>query len=95
MAVYFRTTRLWRDEQERNHSEFEDSGSYELAKPIANAWLLKGGEVWIEQRDGRSRPILTDRKGEDQPMTREHLTQLQEQVRALALSKRLPKGDAA
>ncbi len=93
--TYFRVNHLWRDEQERDHSEFENCLSYESAKPTANAWLLKGGEVWIEQRDGRSRPILTDRKSEDQPMTREHFAQLKEQVRALALSKRLPKAGAA
>ncbi len=92
--TYFRVTRLWRDDHQRNYSDFEDFGSLSDAKKRANNWLPKGGEVWIEQRDGRARPILTDRRGEDQPMTREHFTQLKEQVRALALSKRLPKGDA-
>ncbi len=92
--TYFHVTRLWTDEQERNYSEFKDFTSYEQARQKANTLLVKGGEVWIEQRSKGSRPILTDRKGEDEPMTREHLTQLREQVRALALSKRLPKGDA-
>ncbi len=92
--TFFRVTRLWKDEQDRNYSEFKDFGSFADAKAHANHLAPKEGEVWIEQRGKGSRPILTDRKGEDEPMTREHLTQLQEQVRRLVHKTKLPKESA-